>query len=128
MNGAVEAANKNIKKILVKTTDTYKDWYKYLPFALCAYRTFVHTSTGMTPYSLVYGMDAVLPAKVEIPSLRILSQTELSEAEWAHSCYEQLNMIHEKCMIVMCHGQFYQRCVKRAFNEKVRPRSLKKMI
>ena len=39
MNGAVEAINKNIKKILVKMTDTYKDWHKYLPFALCAYRT-----------------------------------------------------------------------------------------
>ena len=27
MNGAVEAAKKNIKKILVKMTDTYKDWH-----------------------------------------------------------------------------------------------------
>jgi len=41
MNGAVEAANKNIKKILVKMTDTYKDWHEYLPFALCAYHTSV---------------------------------------------------------------------------------------
>ena len=81
MNGAVEAANKNIKKILVKTTDTYKDWYKYLPFALCAYRTFVHTSMSTTSYSLVYGMEAVLPAEVEIPSLRILSHKKLSEDE-----------------------------------------------
>ena len=61
MNGAVEVANKNIKKILVRMTDTYKDWHKYLPFSLCAYRTFVRTSTGVTPYSLVYGMEAVLP-------------------------------------------------------------------
>ena len=48
MNGAVEAANKNIKKILVKMTDTYKDWHENLLFALCAYRTFVHTSIGAT--------------------------------------------------------------------------------
>ena len=73
MNGTVEAANKNIKKILVKMTDTYKDWHEYLPFALCSYRTFVHMSTGATPYSLVYGMEAVLPTEVEIPSLRIFS-------------------------------------------------------
>ena len=85
MNGAVEAANKNIKKILVKMIDTYKDWHEYLPFALYAYRTFVRTSTGATLYSLVYGMEAILLAKVEIPSLRILSQTELSEVEWAPS-------------------------------------------
>ena len=81
MNGAVESANKNIKKILVKMIDTYKDWHEYLPFALCAYRTFVRTSTGATSYSLLYGMEAVLPAEVEIRSLRILSLTELSEAE-----------------------------------------------
>ena len=85
MNGAVEAINKNIKKILVKMTDTYKDWHEYLLFALCAYHSSVRTSMGATSYSLVYGKEAVLPAEVKIPSLKILSQTELSEAEWACS-------------------------------------------
>ena len=85
INGAMVAANKNIKKILVKMTDAYKDWHKYLPFALCAYRTFACTSMGATPYSLVYGMEAILLAEVEILSLKILSQTELSEAKWACS-------------------------------------------
>ena len=73
--------------------DTYKDWHEHLPFALCAYRTSVRTSTGATSYSLVYGMEAVFLVEVEISSLRILSQTELSEAEWARSRFEQLNMI-----------------------------------
>ena len=74
------------------------------------------------PYSLVYGREAILPTKVEIPSLRILSQTELLEAEWAHSRYEQLNMIDEKRMTTMCHGQLYLRRVDQASNKKVRPR------
>ena len=73
MNGAVEAANKNIKKILLKAMDTYKDWHKFLPFSLCAYHTSIHTSTNATPYSLFYGMEVVLPAEVKIPFLRILS-------------------------------------------------------
>src|ERR1051325_3927117 len=34
MNGAVEAANKNIKKIVQKMVITYKDWHEMLPFAL----------------------------------------------------------------------------------------------
>jgi hypothetical protein len=76
MNGAVEAANKNVKKILNKMIETYKDWHEHLPYALCAYRTSVRTSVGATPYSLVYGMEAVLPVEVEIPSLRIFSQTD----------------------------------------------------
>ena len=69
MNGAVEVANKNVKKIVAKMTDTYKDWHEKLTFALYAYRTAVRTSTRTTPFSLVYGMKAVLPIEVEIPSL-----------------------------------------------------------
>ena len=33
-NGAVKAANKNVKRILSKIVKTYKDWSEYLPFAL----------------------------------------------------------------------------------------------
>ncbi|XP_075657361.1 uncharacterized protein LOC142627391 [Castanea sativa] len=124
----MEATDKNIKKILVKMIDTYKDWHEYLPFALCAYRTSIRTSTGATPYSLVYGMEAVLPIEVEISSLKILSQIELSEAEWAHSRYVKLNMIDSKCKTTMCHGQLYQCRIEQAFNKKLDPGSSKKAI
>ena len=63
-------------------TETYKFWHDKLPFALLAYRTSIHTSTRATPFSLVYGMEAVLPVEVEIPSLRVLMDLELDEAEW----------------------------------------------
>nr|XP_009596729.1 uncharacterized protein K02A2.6-like [Nicotiana tomentosiformis] len=39
MNGAIEAANKNIKKILRKLVDNYKQWHEKLPFGLVGYRT-----------------------------------------------------------------------------------------
>jgi hypothetical protein len=39
--------------------------------------------TGATPYSLVYGMKAVMPLEIEIPSLRVLMKSELEEAKWA---------------------------------------------
>ena len=104
MNGAIEAANKNVKKIIAKATETYKDWYEKLPFALHAYRTGVQTSTRATPYSLVYGMEAVLPIKMEIPSLRVLKEVELEEAEWVQTQYEQLSLIEEKRMKAICHG------------------------
>ena len=81
-NGAVEAANKNIKKIVQKMVTTYKDWHEMLPYALHGYRTTVRISTGATPFSLVYGMEAVLPLEVEIPSLRVIMEAKLSEAEW----------------------------------------------
>ena len=64
MNGAVKAANKNIKKIVQKMVVTYKDWHDMLPFALHGYRTSARTSTGETPFSLVYGMEAVFLVEV----------------------------------------------------------------
>ena len=95
MNGAVESANKNLVKILKKMVETHKDWHDKLPYALWAYRTSVQTSTGATPYSLVYGMKAVLPVEVEIPSLRILREAELEEAELVEDRCIQLNLIDE---------------------------------
>jgi len=59
-----------------------KDWHEMLPFALHGYRTSVRTSTGATPFSLVYGMEAVLPFEVEILSRRVFMETKLEEAEW----------------------------------------------
>ncbi|XP_059291526.1 uncharacterized protein LOC132045014 [Lycium ferocissimum] len=52
MNGAVEAANKNIKKILRKIIDSQRQWHEKLPYALLGYRTTARTSTGATPYML----------------------------------------------------------------------------
>ena len=125
MNGAVEAANKNIKKIIEKMTITYKDWHEMLPYALYGYRTTMRTSTGATPYSLVYGMEAVLPIEVEIPSLRVILEAEVDEDQWVKARYEQLNLIDEKRLTAMCHGQLYQRRIARAFNKKVRPREFR---
>ena len=81
MNGAMEETNKNLKRIIEKTIDTYKDWHEKLPFVLHVYRTMVRTSMKATPFSLVYIMEAILPIKVEIPSLRVLMETKLEEAE-----------------------------------------------
>ena len=119
MNGAIEATNKNVKKIIAKATETYKDWHEKLPFALHAYRTGVQTSTGATPYSLVYGMEVVLPIEVEIPLLRVLKEVELEKAEWVQARYEQLNLIEEKRMKAICHGQLYQKRMMRVHDKKI---------
>ncbi|RDX77092.1 Gypsy retrotransposon integrase-like protein 1, partial [Mucuna pruriens] len=126
MNGAVEAANKNLKKIIQKMVVTYKDWHEMLPYALHGYCTLVRTSTGVTPYFLVYGTEAVLSIEVEIPSLRVLAEVEFDEAEWVQQRLDQLNLIEEKRLTALCHGQLYQRRVKKAFDKKVRPRVFKK--
>ncbi|XP_055803484.1 uncharacterized protein LOC129872552 [Solanum dulcamara] len=122
MNGAVEAANKNIKKILRKIVDGHRQWHEKLPYALLGYRTTIRTSTGETPYMLVYGSEIVIPAEVEIPSLRIIQEVGLDDAQWIRSRIEQLMLIDEKKMDAVYHGQLYQNRMAKAFNKKVKPR------
>ncbi len=93
-----------------------------LPYALHAYTTSVRTSTEATPYSLVYGMEAVLPIEVEIPSLRILKESGIDESDWIQSRLDQLNLLDEKRLAKACHRQLYQRRMARAFNKGIHPR------
>ncbi|XP_070025672.1 uncharacterized protein [Nicotiana sylvestris] len=122
-NGAVEAANKNIKKIRRKMIQSSRQWHEKLSFALLGYRTTVRTSIGATPYLLVYDTEAVIPAKVEIPSFRIIFEAEIEDSEWVKTRLEQLTLIDEKWMSAVCHRQLYQQRMVRTSNKKVRPRN-----
>lgn len=79
-----------------------------LHFSLHGYRSSVRTSTKATPYSLVYGMEIVMSIEAEIPSLRVIMEADLNEAEWVQSIYDKLNLIEEKCLTDVFHGQLYQ--------------------
>ena len=51
--------------------DNPRDWHKILSETLLAYKTYIRDSTRVSPYSLTYGQDAVLPMEVVVPSLRV---------------------------------------------------------
>ena len=125
-NGAVEAANKNIKRILRKMVETSRDWLEKLPFALWSYRTSFRISTGSTPYSLVYDMEAMLPVEIEMGSLRVALEHQISETEWVQSRYDQLNLLNERRLRATDHVQAYQRKMTRAFRKMARPRKFQK--
>ncbi|RVW13629.1 Pol polyprotein [Vitis vinifera] len=105
-NGAVEAANKNIKRILRKMVETSRDW----SYALL----------------LVYGMEAVLPVETEMGSLRVALEQQISETEWAQARFDQLNLLDERRLRAADHVQAYQRKMARAFKKRVKPRPLQK--
>ena len=54
---------------------------KLLP-PLWAYHTSIRTPTGATPFSLVYGSEAILPIEIELPSLRVSLKNLISEEEY----------------------------------------------
>ncbi|GBN98551.1 hypothetical protein AVEN_207085-1 [Araneus ventricosus] len=54
--GTVERWNKTLKEMLSKNIQDHgNDWDIHLPYLLFAYREVPHSTTGLSPYQLVYG-------------------------------------------------------------------------
>ena len=68
-----------MKKIVI----TYTYWHEILPYTLHGYCTIIKTSTGETPYSLVYNVEAAMPFKVKLPFFKDTKKkkAELDESE-----------------------------------------------
>ncbi|XP_059629587.1 uncharacterized protein LOC132272458 [Cornus florida] len=78
-NGQAEATNKTLIRILSMTVKQNRDkWSEQLPLTLWAYRTTTRAPTTATPFSLVYGTEAVLPVEIVIPSASLAARSEVS--------------------------------------------------
>ncbi|KAK4700761.1 hypothetical protein P7C70_g5481, partial [Phenoliferia sp. Uapishka_3] len=60
-NGMEERGHQPLVDTLVKISDSPKMWAKHLPMVLFADRISMRRTTGMTPYAMLYGTEAVLP-------------------------------------------------------------------
>ena len=70
-NGQAESSNKVIINGIKRRLKAKKGkWAEELPKVLWTNRTTPRGATGRTPFSLVYGCEAVLPAEVAIPTAR----------------------------------------------------------
>ena len=78
-----------------------------MPYAPWGYRISIRSSIGPTPYSLVYGMEAVLPIEMGVRSLRTVLESEIFEEDWLQSRYDQLCMLDEKRLKALYHIQGY---------------------
>ena len=62
-NGLVERTNATIEHIVMCMENERKDtWDEALPYALMAYRSTPHSTTGYTPNMLVFGHESNMPA------------------------------------------------------------------
>ncbi|RVW30441.1 hypothetical protein CK203_090815 [Vitis vinifera] len=97
-------------------------WVEELPGVLWAYRTTPGRPTGNTPFALTYGMDAVIPTEIGLPTIRTDAakqkdaNTELGRnLDWADE-------VRESASIRMAD---YQQRASAHYNRKVRPRNFK---
>jgi len=84
----VEVTNRALEGILTKVvSSSRKDWVDHLVEATWAYNTTWKTTTGFTPYELVYGKKALLSIEFEYNTLRMETQLDL---DLSHAQQERL--------------------------------------
>jgi len=102
-----------------------RDWDDKLGECLQAYRTIIRTPMKATPFSLVYGCEAVLPLEIRIPSLRVALTVEMAN-EKHQLRLQELEALDEKRLQAQQQIELYQARITGAFNKKVKERTFKK--
>ena len=99
----VEHFNRSLFQMLCSYVNYHAEWERYLPLVLFAYRTAVHTSTGVTPFEMMFGHTPPNPEttaydvisyqnslRSKLAQLTDFMETHMTEA--AHKqkvCYDQ---------------------------------------
>ncbi|RVW64224.1 Transposon Ty3-I Gag-Pol polyprotein [Vitis vinifera] len=121
-NGQAEATNKTLITALKKRLEQAKGkWVEELPGVLWAYRTTPGRPTGNTPFALAYGMDAVIPTEIGLPTIRTDAQTNDANTELGRNL-DWADEVRESAAIRMAD---YQQRASAHYNRKVKPRSFK---
>ncbi|XP_075107068.1 uncharacterized protein LOC142180048 [Nicotiana tabacum] len=123
-NELAETFNKTLYNLLKKVVPkSNRYWHERIEEAPWAYRTTYRTPTQMTLYSLVYGVESVLPLERQIPSFRLAIQEGLTDEENAQLRLEELEALDEKRLEAQQSLECYQTRLSRSFNKMVRLRS-----
>ena len=81
-NGLVEKFNSTLIGMLSKSVAKHgRDWDTHLPYLLFAYRTSVQSSTGDSPFFLLYGRGARIPTETVLSQPQTVYQVDMDESE-----------------------------------------------
>ncbi|XP_074288566.1 uncharacterized protein LOC141613720 [Silene latifolia] len=96
-------------------------WAEELPLVLWADKTTPKVATGQTPFSLVFGAEAVIPSEVRVPTHRYGCIIEdRNQVEMANS----LDTIDELRTSAQIRMASYRQTVARSYNKNIIVRTL----
>ena len=105
----MEVTNRALEGILTKVvSSSRKDWADRLVEATWAYNTTWKTTTGFTPYELVYGKRDLLSIEFEYNTLRMAAQLDLDLIHAQQERLLQLNGLDEHRMQALLHSEVVQ--------------------
>jgi hypothetical protein len=122
-NGQAEASNKTITYGIKRRLKAKKGlWAEELYHVLWSYRTTPRRATGQTPYAMAFGMEAVIPTELGLPTLRTKDFSTLQNNE---AVAKSLDLVEGQRDLARIKIAKYQQELERGYNRSVRPRSFK---
>jgi hypothetical protein len=123
-NGQVERANgmilQGLKLRIYNDLNKFgKQWIKELPLVVWSLRTTPSRATGFSPFFLVYGAEAILPADLEYVSPRTKAYDDQNNQT---SREDSLDLLEEARDVALLHSTRYQQSLRRYHARSVRPR------
>ena len=87
-----------------------------LPSVLWTHRTTARKSTGETPFTLAYGVEAVIPLEVGIPTTRI---TDFAVETNKDNLRKDLDLLEERRDLAIVRLASYQQRIKREHDKNI---------
>ena len=116
-NGQTEVTNRTIVHGLkTRLEQSSKSWVDELQSVLWAYRTTERTATKDTPFSLVYGAEAVIPIEVSLSTARTTLMTAETNDEGLRA---NLDLIEERRSDAEVRQAAYKAMTERYYNKRV---------
>ncbi|KAM1328947.1 hypothetical protein ACFX2F_013160 [Malus domestica] len=122
-NGQVEAINKIIKRTLKTSLEKAKGyWPEFVPQVLWSYRTLYRTSTGETPFSLAFGIEAVVPVELKQATFRVQNYVQ---SENDKQLTLNLDLVEEHRNQAHLRNVAYKQRISNYYDSRVKPCSFK---
>ena len=125
-NGQAEATNQVLLRILSKIVHEYEGGRsEHLLETLWAYRSSAKTTTSFSPFFLVYGIEAISPVELLVPTPRVIhgQEIEMSAATYEEFKVSDLETLEEVRNLALCRIQQYQQQMANAYNNVMKART-----
>eukprot|EP00253_Pinus_taeda_P034607 PITA_34607 len=119
-NGLAESSNKSLVNMIKKVLEeNKKNWHKKLINALWADRLTTKRSIGVSPYELVYGLEAKFPSSLGIPIMKLLQESQ-AEPNDMQRRVNQIICLQQTRDQVYNRVQILQKKLKKAFDRRTK--------
>ncbi|XP_072073850.1 uncharacterized protein [Arachis hypogaea] len=110
----------NMEAMRKKLSDAKGVWAELIPEILWSYNTTIQSTTGETPFKLVYGTEVLIPIEVGIPTLRAVLYNQNHNIDTRKA---KLDLAEEDRDIAAIKQRAMKQLAERRHNKKVVPRT-----